>query len=41
MDELQMAEIAAVLRVSIKTIEKDVRPAAAWLRSVLSVPPSA
>jgi RNA polymerase sigma-70 factor (ECF subfamily) len=37
---LQMAEIATVLSVSIKTVEKDVRLGAAWLRSVLSaVPP--
>lgn len=36
---LQMAEIAAVLRVSVKTVEKDVRLGAVWLRSVLSTPP--
>jgi RNA polymerase sigma-70 factor, ECF subfamily len=36
---LQMAEIAVVLNVSIKTVEKDVRLGAAWLRSVLSVAP--
>jgi len=36
---LQMAEIAAVLRVSVKTVEKDVRLGAAWLRSVLSAAP--
>jgi len=38
---LQMAEIAVALDVSIKTVEKDVRLGAAWLRSVLSVAPSA
>jgi DNA-directed RNA polymerase specialized sigma24 family protein len=38
---LQMAEIAVVLNVSIKTVEKDVRLGAAWLRSVLSVAPPA
>ena len=36
---LQMAEIAAVLNVSVKTVEKDVRLGASWLRSVLSAPP--
>ncbi len=35
---LQMAEIAGVLGVSLKTIEKDVRLGAAWLRSALSSP---
>jgi RNA polymerase sigma factor (TIGR02999 family) len=38
---LQMAEIAAVLDVSVKTVEKDVRLGAAWLRSALSAPPPA
>jgi RNA polymerase sigma factor (TIGR02999 family) len=38
---LQMAEIADVLKVSIKTIEKDVRLGAAFLRSSLSAAPSA
>lgn len=33
---LEMAEIAAVLEVSLKTIEKDVRLGAAWLRAALS-----
>ena len=33
---LQMAEIATVLNISIKTVEKDVRLGAAWLRSALS-----
>ena len=37
---LEMAEIAAVLNISIKTVEKDVRLGAAWLRSALSAPPS-
>jgi RNA polymerase sigma factor (TIGR02999 family) len=36
---LQMAEIAAVLNVSVKTVEKDVRLGAAWLRSVLIAAP--
>jgi RNA polymerase sigma factor (TIGR02999 family) len=36
---LQMSEIAAVLKVSVKTVEKDVRLGAAWLRSMLSTPP--
>jgi len=36
---LEMAEIAAVLDVSIKTVEKDVRLGAAWLRSALGTPP--
>jgi RNA polymerase sigma factor (TIGR02999 family) len=36
---LQMAEIAAVLDISVKTVEKDVRLGAAWLRSALSAPP--
>ena len=35
---LEMAEIAAVLNVSVKTVEKDVRLGAAWLRSALSAP---
>ena len=33
---LEMAEIAQVLNVSIKTVEKDVRMAGAWLRAALS-----
>lgn len=33
---LEMAEIAAVLNISIKTVEKDVRMAGAWLRATLS-----
>lgn len=37
---LEMAEIAAVLGISIKTVEKDVRLGAAWLRSALSAPPT-
>jgi RNA polymerase sigma factor (TIGR02999 family) len=37
---LQMAEIADVLGISIKTVEKDVRLGAAWLRSALSAPPA-
>jgi RNA polymerase sigma-70 factor, ECF subfamily len=32
---LEMAEIAAVLSLSVKTVEKDVRMAAAWLRAWL------
>jgi RNA polymerase sigma factor (TIGR02999 family) len=36
---LEMAEIAAVLNVSIKTVEKDVRLAGAWLRAALSSEP--
>ena len=32
---LEMAEIAEVLGISIKTVEKDVRMAAAWLRAAL------
>jgi RNA polymerase sigma factor (TIGR02999 family) len=36
---LEMAEIARVLGVSVKTVEKDVRLGAAWLRSALSPPP--
>lgn len=35
-----MAEIAGVLNISLKTVEKDVRLGAAWLRSVLSAPPA-
>jgi RNA polymerase sigma factor (TIGR02999 family) len=35
---LEMAEIAAVLNVSLKTIEKDVRLGTAWLRSALNTP---
>ena len=37
---LEMAEIAAVLEISIKTVEKDVRLGAAWLRSALNPPPA-
>jgi RNA polymerase sigma factor (TIGR02999 family) len=35
---LEMAEIGSVLGISVKTVEKDVRLAAAWLRSALSSP---
>jgi len=35
---LEMAEIATVLDVSIKTVEKDVRMAGAWLRAALTRP---
>ena len=38
---LQMAEIAAVLNISIKTVEKDVRLGAAFLRSALGAAPPA
>jgi len=38
---LEMAEIAAVLNLSLKTVEKDVRLGAAWLRSALSGPATA
>jgi RNA polymerase sigma-70 factor, ECF subfamily len=38
---LQMAEIAAVLNISVKTVEKDIRLGAAWLRSALSAGPPA
>jgi RNA polymerase sigma factor (TIGR02999 family) len=38
---LEMAEIASVLGISVKTVEKDVRLAAAWLRSALSTTSSA
>ena len=38
---LEMAEIADVLGISVKTVEKDVRLGAAWLRSALSAPPGA
>lgn len=37
---LEMAEVAAVLNVSLRTAEKDVRLGAAWLRSALSVTPN-
>jgi RNA polymerase sigma factor (TIGR02999 family) len=37
---LEMAEIAAVLKISVKTVEKDVRLGAAFLRSALSAPPA-
>jgi RNA polymerase sigma factor (TIGR02999 family) len=33
---LEMAEIAQVLNISIKTVEKDVRMAGAWLRAALT-----
>ena len=33
---LEMAEIAAVLNLSVKTVEKDVRMAGAWLRAALT-----
>jgi RNA polymerase sigma factor (TIGR02999 family) len=33
---LKMAEIAGVLNISIKTVEKDVRMAGAWLRAALT-----
>lgn len=33
---LEMAEIASVLNLSIKTVEKDVRMAGAWLRAALT-----
>jgi DNA-directed RNA polymerase specialized sigma24 family protein len=33
---LEMAEIATVLNLSVKTVEKDVRMAGAWLRAALS-----
>jgi RNA polymerase sigma factor (TIGR02999 family) len=36
---LDMAEIATVLNVSVKTVERDVRLGTAWLRSALSTPP--
>ncbi len=38
---LEMAEIAAVLNVSLRTVEKDVRLGVAWLRSALRVTPPA
>jgi len=37
---LEMAEIASILNISIKTVEKDVRLGVAWLRSALSPPPA-
>ena len=37
---MEMAEIAAVLNVSVKTVERDVRLAAAWLRSALASAPA-
>jgi RNA polymerase sigma-70 factor (ECF subfamily) len=37
---LEMAEIAAVLSLSVKTVEKDVRMASAWLRAWLRTEPS-
>jgi RNA polymerase sigma factor (TIGR02999 family) len=36
---LEMAEIAEVLGISVKTVEKDVRLGAAWLRSALTNAP--
>jgi RNA polymerase sigma factor (TIGR02999 family) len=36
---LEMAEIANVLNLSIKTVEKDVRMAGAWLRATLATQP--
>ena len=36
---LEMAEIAEVLGISIKTVEKDVRMAGAWLRGALTSQP--
>lgn len=38
---LEMAEIATALNVSLRTVQKDVRLGAAWLRSALSAPPPA
>lgn len=38
---LEMAEIAGVLNISIKTVEKDVRMAGAWLRAALGGPETA
>ena len=38
---LEMAEIADVLGISVKTVEKDVRLGAAWLRSALTDVPEA
>jgi RNA polymerase sigma factor (TIGR02999 family) len=35
---LEMAEIASVLNLSVKTVEKDVRMASAWLRVALGSP---
>lgn len=37
---LEMAEIASVLNISPKTVEKDVRLGAAWLRSALNAQPA-
>jgi RNA polymerase sigma factor (TIGR02999 family) len=37
---LEMKEIASVLGISVKTVEKDVRLAAVWLRAALSNPPA-
>ena len=37
---LQMAEIAEVLNISLKTVEKDVRLGTVWLRSALSPRPA-
>ena len=36
---LEMAEIASVLGISVKTVEKDVRLAVAWLRAALGTSP--
>jgi DNA-directed RNA polymerase specialized sigma24 family protein len=33
---LAMAEIASLLGISLKTVEKDVRLGSAWLRSALT-----
>jgi DNA-directed RNA polymerase specialized sigma24 family protein len=35
---LEMTEIATVLKVSVKAVERDIRLGAAWLRSALSTP---
>jgi len=37
---LEMAEIASILNISVKTVEKDVRLGAAWLRSTLGATPN-
>jgi RNA polymerase sigma-70 factor (ECF subfamily) len=37
---LEMAEIAEFLQISIKTVEKDVRMAGAWLRAALASAPA-
>jgi RNA polymerase sigma-70 factor, ECF subfamily len=38
---LELAEIAAVLNISLKTVEKDVRLGVAWLRSAFNAQPTA